>query len=62
MHFFAVGGSDGAFTFTAPWGEGMAARPGDAIVRNPADPKDTYRVAAAAFECTYEVVAPPARE
>lgn len=52
--------SEGTFTFTAPWGEEMVARPGDAVVRDPADPKDTYRVAAAAFECTYEVVAPPA--
>jgi hypothetical protein len=62
MHFFVVGESEGTFTFTAPWGEQMVARPGDAIVRNPADPKDTYRVAAAAFECTYEVVAPHARK
>ena len=62
MRFFVVGKREGTFTFTAPWGEEMVARPGDAIVRNPADPEDTYRVAAAAFECTYEVVAPPARE
>ena len=62
MRFFVVGETEGTFTFTAPWGEEMVARPGDAIVRNPADPKDTYRVAAAAFKCTYEVVASPARK
>jgi hypothetical protein len=46
----------GEFTFTAPWGERMAAKPGDAIVQNPANPGDTYRVAAASFACTYEIV------
>jgi hypothetical protein len=61
VRFFVVGERDGTFTFTAPWGEQMVARPGDAIVRNPADPKDSYRVAAAAFECTYEVLASPPR-
>jgi len=50
---------DGAFSFTAPWGEAMVARPGDAIVRDPADPRDTYRVAAAAFTSSYEVIEAP---
>jgi hypothetical protein len=50
--------ADGSFTFTAPWGEPMAARPGDAIVRSPQDPADTYRIAAAAFACTYEILQP----
>ena len=59
MRFFTVAETDGAFRFTAPWGEQMRARPGDAIVRNPSKPADTYRVAAAAFACTYEVVTPP---
>lgn len=59
VRFFVVEETEGTFTFIAPWGNEMIARPGDAIVRNPADPKDTYRVAAAAFECTYEVVTPP---
>jgi hypothetical protein len=59
MRFFAVDEAEGAFRFTAPWGETMRVRPGDAIVRDPAKPKDTYRVAAAAFACTYEVVTPP---
>jgi hypothetical protein len=54
--YVVVRNSDGGFTFTAPWGEAMIAHPGDAIVRNPADVKDTYRVAAAAFDCTYEVI------
>jgi hypothetical protein len=50
---------DGSFSFTAPWGEEMVARPGDAIVRNSADHRDTYRVAAASFECTYEIIKAP---
>lgn len=61
MRFFALREREGAFRFTAPWGEQMRARPGDAIVRDPAKAEDTYRVAAAAFACTYEVVAPPRR-
>lgn len=59
MLFFTLGEADGAFRFTAPWGEPMRALPEDVIVRNPAKPDDTYRVAAAAFACTYEVVVPP---
>jgi hypothetical protein len=58
MRYFVVRDADGTFTFTAPWGEPMAARPGDAIVRNPQDPADTYRIAAAAFACTYEILEP----
>jgi hypothetical protein len=58
MLYVVVRAEDGSFTFTAPWGEPMEARPGDALVRDPADPKDTYRVAAASFECTYEIVKP----
>ena len=54
--------TDGTFTFNAPWDELMIARPGDAIVRDPKDPKDTYRVAAAAFDCTYEIEEPPKRQ
>jgi hypothetical protein len=57
--YFIVRENDGAFSFTAPWGEEMVARPGDAIVRDPNDPQDTYRVAAAAFECTYEIIKIP---
>lgn len=58
MLYLLVRPEDGAFSFTAPWGEPMAARPGDAIVRDPADPTDTYRVAAASFVCTYEILQP----
>jgi hypothetical protein len=58
MRYMIVREADGAFTFTAPWGEPMLARPGDAIVRDPQDPADTYRIAAAAFACTYEVLQP----
>jgi hypothetical protein len=45
---------DGSFSFTAPWGEEMLARPGDAIVQDVKDEKDVYRVARASFECSYE--------
>jgi hypothetical protein len=58
MRFLVVRDVDGAFTFTAPWGQPMVARPGDAIVRSPQDPADTYRIAAAAFACTYEILQP----
>jgi hypothetical protein len=58
MRYFVVRDTDGSFTFMAPWGEPMVARPGDAIVRNPDDLADTYRIAAAAFACTYEILRP----
>ena len=58
MRYFRVDESQGSFSFVAPWGEPMIAEPGDVIVRNPADPTDVYRIAAAAFECTYEVTRP----
>lgn len=59
MRYFILPEEEGTIAFTAPWGESMIARPGDAIVRNPADPSDTYRVARAAFACTYEVLSSP---
>ena len=59
VRYLIVPTEQGAFTFTAPWGTPMQARPGDAIVRDPTDPKDTYRVAAASFACTYEIVDKP---
>lgn len=58
MGYFIVPHEMGEFSFTAPWGERMVARPGDAIVQVPDDPSDTYRIAAASFACTYEVVTP----
>jgi hypothetical protein len=58
MLYVLVRPDDGSFTFTAPWGEAMVARPGDALARDPANPKDTYRVAAASFACTYEIIKP----
>jgi hypothetical protein len=58
MLYFTVREADGSFTFEAPWGEPMMARPGDVIVRDLQDVKDTYRIAAAAFACTYEVIRP----
>jgi hypothetical protein len=61
MLYFTVRDIDGPFTFIAPWGEPMVAHPGDVIVRDPQHPADTYRIAKAAFACTYEVLrtAPP---
>jgi hypothetical protein len=59
MTFYIVTSVEGSFSFTAPWGEAMVAKPGDAIVRDPKNPRDTYRIARAAFECTYEVVEAP---
>jgi len=61
MRFVTVADQDGSFSFVAPWGERMIARPGDLIVQDPGNPKDTYRVARAAFECTYEVLRVPRR-
>lgn len=62
MRYFIVRPGDGTFTFTAPWGELMIARPKDAVVRDPKDPKDIYRIAAAAFDCTYELIERPKKE
>lgn len=61
MRFVVVAEQDGEFSFVAPWGEKMVARPGDSIVQDPDNPKDTYRVARAAFACTYEIVRAPQR-
>jgi hypothetical protein len=61
MRFVVVAEADGEFSFTAPWGETMIARPGDAIVQDLQDPKDTYRVQKASFACTYEEIRPPAK-
>jgi hypothetical protein len=56
MRFFVLTPEHGEFVFTAPWGERMVAKPGDAIMQDPQDPEDTYRVAAASFACTYEIL------
>ena len=61
MRFVLVAEPDGELSFIAPWGERMVARPGDSIVQDPDNTKDTYRVAKAAFACTYEVVRGPQR-
>ena len=58
MGYFIVTPEIGSISFKAPWGEDMVAKPGDAIVQMPTDASDTYRIAAAAFACTYEVVKP----
>ncbi len=59
MLFFRLGPGGGPFTFEAPWGGLMTAVAGDVVVRDPNDAKDTYRIAGAAFACTYEVVRQP---
>ena len=59
MRFVVVAENDGTFSFVAPWGETMVARPGDTIVQDLKNPSDTYRIARAAFTCTYEVMSPP---
>ena len=60
MRYFTLGAGEGPFSFVAPWGEPMTAKPGDAIVQDPGNPSDTYRIAAGAFACTYEVLEPAA--
>ncbi|WP_210485756.1 hypothetical protein [Microvirga antarctica] len=59
MRFVILGPSEGPYTFKAPWGEAMVAKPGDAIVQDPANETDTYRIAATSFVCTYEVTEKP---
>jgi hypothetical protein len=56
VRFVVLGDEVGSFSFTAPWGEAMAAHPGDALVQDPDEPRRIYRVARASFDCTYEVV------
>jgi hypothetical protein len=55
MRVLLLDASTPPFTFTAPWGEAMVARGGDAIVQHPVETRDIYRVARAAFDCTYEI-------
>jgi hypothetical protein len=59
MRFVVVHELDGEFTFVAPWGEKMIARPSDMIVQDVRNERDTYRIQKAAFACTYEVVRQP---
>jgi hypothetical protein len=56
MRFFVIEPKAGSFAFKAPWGESMVTHPGDALVQDPENEKDIYRVAKAAFACTYEVI------
>jgi hypothetical protein len=58
MHVLLLDANAPPFTFTAPWGEAMVAFPGDAIVQDPKDVRDVYRVARASFDCTYELREP----
>lgn len=61
MRFVVVAEQDREFAFIAPWGEKMVARPGDAIVQDPNNTRDTYRVAKESFACTYEIIRDPHR-
>lgn len=54
--FLILQADEAPFSFVAPWGEPMIARPGDAIVQDPEDEGDVYRVARASFDCTYDIV------
>ena len=56
MRFVVVTEQDGDFSFTAPWGETMIARPGDAIVQEAQGPKSIYRARKAAFARTYKEI------
>ena len=58
MRYLTVGEGEGSCVFAAAGGEAMVARPRDAIVRNLANPGDTYRAAAGSFACTYEIIEP----
>ena len=58
LWFTTLRPADGTFRFKAPWGETMIARPGDALIQDPAKPENTYRIAAKAFATTYEIVEP----
>ena len=59
MRFVWLREVEGSFSFEAPWGETMVAHPGDALVQDPRQERDLYRVAKAAFACTYEIVHDP---
>ncbi|QFT71800.1 hypothetical protein [Ruegeria sp. THAF33] len=58
MEFFIVPTNQAPFSFVAPWGETMPPCPGEAIVQDPIDTSDTYRIARDAFNCTYTVLVP----
>jgi hypothetical protein len=57
--FVVLKPNEGPFSFKAPWGEMQVARPGDVIAQDPNNADDTYRIAAAAFSCTYAIVKAP---
>jgi hypothetical protein len=61
LEFVVVAERDGEFAFVAPWGEKMIARPGDSIVQDPDNTRDTYRVAKESFACSYEIIRNPQR-
>jgi hypothetical protein len=59
LRFLVLSASEAPFEFIAPWGEKMVAKPGDAMVQDPSNERDVYRVAKSSFQCTYEVTTPP---
>jgi hypothetical protein len=60
LRFLVLAPTEAPFEFVAPWGEKMVARLGDAMVQDPGDERDVYRVAQSSFQCTYDVVTAPA--
>jgi hypothetical protein len=56
VRYWVISPEQGEFTFEAPWGETMVARSGDALVQDLDSPRDVWRVAAAAFAESYEVL------
>jgi hypothetical protein len=61
MQYMVLTPAEGPITFMAPWGERMIGRPGDVLVRDPANTRDLYRIYAVSFGCTYEITRAPAR-
>jgi hypothetical protein len=59
MDYFIVSEAEGNFRFLAPWGKEMIAEIGDAVIQNPQNRDDTYRVAAPSFQSTYVIRRPP---
>ena len=61
MLYLTLGARRGPVQLRGTVGRTHGGAPGDAIVQDPQDPGDTYRIAAEAFACTYEVVEPASR-
>ena len=61
MLYLTLGPGEGPFSFIAPWGEPMVAKPGRRHRPGPrATPRTPTASRPAAFACTYEVMKPAA--